>query len=70
MIMKILENLCIVVHTDNKRALLTEMYMQIESNRPLDLILYTPEEWSQVTDETGTFAHMIIQKGEEIYGRQ
>ncbi|MEN6459967.1 MAG: nucleotidyltransferase domain-containing protein [Syntrophomonas sp.] len=62
-------DLCIILNTDNKRALLADMYLQIDSKRPLDLILYTPQEWSQVVGESGTFAYMIAEKGEEIYGR-
>lgn len=62
-------DLCIILNTDNKRALLADMYLKIDTNRPLDLILYTPEEWNQVVGESGTFAYTIAEKGKEIYGR-
>lgn len=61
-------DLCIIVDTDNKRALLAEMYLHIDSNRPFDLILYTPREWNQISSDSGTFAKIIAEKGIEIYG--
>lgn len=61
-------DLCIIVDTDNKRALIAEMYLHIDSNRPFDLILYTPHEWDQISGESGTFANIIAEKGVEIYG--
>jgi len=61
-------DLCVIVDTDNKRVLLAEMYLHIDSNRPFDLILYTPHEWNQSSGESGTFANIIAEKGIEIYG--
>lgn len=61
-------DLCVIVDTDNKRALIAEMYLHIDSNRPFDLILYTPKEWNQISSESGTFANIIAEKGVEIYG--
>jgi len=34
-------DLCIVKDTDNKRELLTDIYLNIESSKPFDLLLYT-----------------------------
>jgi predicted nucleotidyltransferase len=61
-------DLCIVKNTDNKRELLTDMYLNIESSKPFDLILYTEAEWNQCVDDTTSFAYLINKKGIVIYG--
>lgn len=62
-------DLCVITETSNKRELLTDMYLNIESDRPFDLLLYTPEEWeSNVTDKT-SFAYQINNEGVVLYGR-
>lgn len=62
-------DLCIIKDTENKRELLTDMYLNIESNKPFDLILYTEAEWSQHVNDTTSFAYLINKKGTVIYGR-
>ena len=61
-------DLCIIKDTDNKRDLLTEMYLNIESNKPFDLLLYTEDEWNQCVNDTTSFAYLINRKGTVIYG--
>lgn len=40
-------DLCIVKDTENKRDLLIDMYLNIRSSKPFDLILYTEAEWRE-----------------------
>lgn len=61
-------DLCIVKDTENKRDLLTEMYLNIDSNKPFDLLLYTEDEWIQCINDTTSFAFLINKKGTVIYG--
>lgn len=61
-------DLCIVKDTDNKRGLLTDMYLNIESNKPFDLLLYTEYEWNECINDTTSFAYLINKKGTVIYG--
>jgi len=61
-------DLCIIKDTANKRHLLTEMYLNIESNKPFDLLLYTEAEWNQCVNDTTSFAYLINKKGTVIYG--
>ncbi|NMB95208.1 MAG: nucleotidyltransferase domain-containing protein [Clostridiaceae bacterium] len=61
-------DLCIVKNTENKRELLTDMYLNIESSKPFDLLLYTEAEWKQCVNDTTSFAYLINKKGIVIYG--
>ena len=61
-------HLCIVKDTDNKRALAMDMYLNIESSKPFDLIVYTENEWNQFISDTTSFAYLVNRKGIEIYG--
>lgn len=61
-------DLCIIKDTENKRELLTEMYVNIESNKPFDLLLYTKSEWEQCINDSTSFAYLINTKGTVIYG--
>jgi len=61
-------DLCIVKDTDNKRELLTDIYLNIESSKPFDLLLYTEAEWNQCVNDTTSFAYLINKKGTVIYG--
>lgn len=62
-------DLCVVSNTDDKRRLLTDMYVKIDCNRPLDLILYTETEWEECVKDQTSFAYLINTKGKCIYGR-
>lgn len=61
-------DLCIIMDTMNKRELLTNMYIDIESNIPFDLVLYTIEEWNNCINDKSSFAYSIINTGVKIYG--
>ncbi|NFG60736.1 nucleotidyltransferase domain-containing protein [Clostridium sp. CMCC3677] len=61
-------DLCIIKDTINKRELLTNMYVNIESNIPFDLVLYTNEEWNNCINDKSSFAYSIINTGVKIYG--
>ncbi len=61
-------DLCVVVDTNNKRALLTEMYMNIEASKPFDLLLYTPDEWQNCLTDKTSIAYKINREGLLLYG--
>ena len=61
-------DLCIIASTTDKRRLLAELYYEVEADRPIDFILYTPEEWSANVKEIGSFAHKISMEGVYLYG--
>ena len=61
-------DLCVVAETDNKRSLLTDMYVNIESDKPFDILLYTPSEWDSCKEDHTSFAYIISKEGVVIYG--
>ncbi len=62
-------DLCIVMQTKDRRETLCELYLLIESEIPVDLILYTPEQWASCAAEEGSFASLILEKGMVVYER-
>ncbi len=61
-------DLCVVQDTDNKRQLLTDMYVEIESEVPFDIVLYTNTEWNECIQDESAFAYQINNTGVKIYG--
>ena len=61
-------DLCIIVDTNNKRQLLTELYFGIETEKPIDIIVYTPSEWEDCVNDSTSFAHKINKEGVMLYG--
>ena len=61
-------NLCVVVEVTNTRKLLADMYLNIESDVPFDLLLYSPDEWERCIADQTSFAYQIVKKGVMLYG--
>ncbi|MDR2855588.1 MAG: nucleotidyltransferase domain-containing protein [Methanomicrobiales archaeon] len=61
-------DLCVIVEVTGKRILLTDMYLNIESDVPFDLLLYSPEEWEQCILDHTSFAYQIHKEGVLLYG--
>lgn len=61
-------DLCVVIDTKNKRKLITDMYCSIICDMPIDLLVYTPEEWNQCIDDCTSFAYKIANEGVKLYG--
>lgn len=62
-------DLCIIKNTDNKRELIAEIYLSIESSKPYDVLVYTEQEWEDNVRDKASFAYLINKSGVEIYGR-
>lgn len=62
-------DLCVVIETSDKRILLNDMYVNIESDISFDIILYTKKEWEKNISDFTSFAYKILKEGELIYGR-
>ena len=61
-------DLCIVAETKDKRNTLTDMYYDLTSDLPIDIILYTPEEWMNCLQDPCSFASQINKEGVLLYG--
>ena len=61
-------DICIIKDTDNKSELITEIYTEVDSRVPYDIVLYTTKEWEEYKNDKSTFAYSIINTGVKIYG--
>jgi predicted nucleotidyltransferase len=61
-------DLCVVAATENKRRLLTQLYCQVEAEKPIDFLLYTPEEWEVHVTDPHSFAYKINREGVRLDG--
>ena len=55
--------ICAVIETLDKKALEKKIYRDIDSEIPFDVVIYTPDEWEDLSQENGTFAHKITMTG-------
>ncbi len=61
-------DLCIVMDTKDKRRLLTDLYYNIDSEKPVDFLLYTPAEWDCCISDKTSFAYKIFHSGVALHG--
>lgn len=61
-------DICIVKDTENKRELISDIYINIDSSYPFDVILYTSEEWGYNIKDKSSFAYRIFKEGRLLYG--
>ncbi len=63
-------DICIIAETDNKRRLASSLQIEIESDIPIDIIVYTPSEWDKCIKDDTSFARKILTEGRILYGQQ
>lgn len=64
-------DICVVSELDReKNAWLKKAYLEIDSDIPFDLFLYTPKEWSALTQDKASFASRILRNGCVIYEKK
>ena len=59
--------LCIIADTPDKAAAERDIYLGFDSDVPFDVLIYTPEEWEQITRQEASFAKKIIETGLIVY---
>lgn len=61
-------SLCIVVPDGtDKRALQQQLYLAILADVPVNLTLYTQDEWNRLTQDDSSYAAWIHRKGRVLY---
>lgn len=60
--------LCVVVDTADKISVEKRIYLDIDSEIPFDVLIYTPQEWDSLMLQKHSFATRISQEGTFIYG--
>ena len=61
-------DICVVCKYTDKTAWLKKAYLEIDSEIPFDIFLYTPDEWNLMTRQTESFASRILRKGCVVFG--
>ncbi len=56
-------DICVILETEDKRKTLREMLVDIDYDVDLDIVLYTPSEWSRYKDDRANFANIIKRTG-------
>lgn len=60
--------LCIIADTEDKTQIQKEIYLNVDCDVPFDVVLYTPDEWEELSADDATFAYRITKTGCVIYG--
>lgn len=60
--------LCVVIDTEDKIGVEKRIYLDIDSEIPFDVLIYTPQEWDTLMLQKHSFATRISQEGTLIYG--
>lgn len=62
-------DICIISEAQSKRRLAAAISAEIDYDLPVDILVYTPSEWSEcIADET-SFAYKILKEGRILYGQ-
>ncbi|MBU7007082.1 nucleotidyltransferase domain-containing protein [Phosphitispora fastidiosa] len=61
-------DICVIKDTQNKRELIQDILLEIDSDIDLDVIVYTPAQWEKYKDDKTMFAHVINKTGVSIVG--
>lgn len=60
--------ICVIVDTSSRLDTEKHIYLDIDSDIPFDVLVYTPVEWDKLLNEKNSFACRIIKEGTYIYG--
>ena len=61
-------DICVVCEHDDKNVWLKKAYLEIDSDIPFDIFLYTPSQWEEMIKQSESFASRILRKGCVVYG--
>ena len=64
-------DICVIADYDyNKNDFLKRAYLEIDSDIPFDIFLYTPTEWNNLIKKSESFASRIDRKGCIVYEKK
>ncbi len=61
-------DLCIVKNIAKPRQFKADLQLNLNSEIPFDIIVYTPESWSKNSNDMTSLAYLIKTKGVKLYG--
>ncbi len=59
--------LCVIIPGGDSQETECRLYMELESDLPFDLLVYTQEEWKRLLDTKLSFAQHIRETGRLLY---
>jgi len=59
--------LCVIIDCEDPDEIQREIYRSIDCEVPYDIVLYTPEEWSELTKRKGSFAQKVFETGALVH---
>ncbi len=64
-------SLCVIVPNGSDcRHLRTQLHLALSADVPVNLSVYTADEWDELLEEETSYAAWIAQKGQVIYGQE
>ena len=65
-------DVCVITNVlpADRNAWLKKAYLEIDSEIPFDLFLYTPDDWESLTRSDSSFASRIARKGCVVYEKK
>ena len=61
-------DVCIIVKATDKRRLAATISAEIDCDIPVDILVYTPDEWNECIQDETSFATKILKEGTVLYG--
>lgn len=61
-------DICVIIDSDDKRKLREKILLEVESEKDIDVVIYTPKEWMRYKDDPSKFCYLIAQKGVSLIG--
>ena len=61
--------LCVICDYEDKRRLITEIF-DVDCDVPVDVLIYTREQFKELRDDKAAFANRICTKGTMLYGSE
>jgi hypothetical protein len=60
--------ICVIINAANKLDTEKHIYLDVDSDIPFDVLVYTPAEWDELLTEKSSFACRIIKEGTYLHG--
>jgi len=63
-------SICVILQTENTQKAEQFIYLNVDSEIPFDVLVYTPEEWERLVSNKYSFVHNTVQKGNVLYEKR
>ncbi len=60
--------LCVICNCADKHRVEKDIYINVDSPLPFDVVVYTNEEWAKLTEQKDSFATKVDRTGCVVYG--